>query len=540
MNLIDNFPEGYTPSPKQNDVINKIDKAFSKGHKFVIVCAPTGTGKSFLAKTLANVTSAPSKRFKELIESNAAFERDQYGAFQNAEECSQQPSFGAQVLTITKGLQDQYKSLFTESELLKGKQNYICNIDDRYDVDVAPCIFDKKLKDSCILNDKCSYYTQRKTMLLNQFGVLNYSMFMSIPDHVKNKEYIICDEASEIEDELVKRFSRSLNYKVLAKLGFKKSQIPIENYCDFRIWLDSVIDALHKEVNSLKQQMKKHKGTIPLSDSNRYTLYNNILMQLQSTVDTWDSCEYIIETTEDEVTMKPFKVDRLASHIFDRGEKILLMSATIIDHKTFARTLGIKNFEYIEVETDFKPENAPIYIDRKNKLNYKNLREKLPELKDEIINICKHHKNDKGIIHTHTMQITEYLREHIDDERFLFRHPGENNESIIRKHIESPEPTILVSPSLSYGVDLKGDLAKFQIIAKASFLPLNDLRIKRLYTEDPEWYANKMLNNLIQACGRGVRSITDICDTYILDAAIYDCIMRNRDKIPKYFLDRYV
>lgn len=539
MTLLENFPQGYTPSPKQYDLVNKIDLAFRKGHKFVIVCAPTGTGKSFLAKTLANATRPASKRFIELIESNEAFETDRFGDFSKKEECATLPPFGSYVLTITKGLQDQYKSLFTDSELLKGKSNYICNIDDRYDVDIAPCIFDAKLKGNCILNKKCSYYEQRKSMLVNQFGVLNYSMFMSLPDHVKNKEYIICDEASEIEDELVKRFSRTLNYKVLAKLGHRRNEIPIDNYSEFRIWLDTLNDSLRKEVDKIKADMKKCKGTIPLADSNRYTLYNNILMQLEATADTWESCEYIIESTSEELTLKPFKVDRLASHIFDRAERVLLMSATIIDHKSFARTLGIKNFEYIEVESDFDPEKAPIYIDKKNKLNYKNLREKLPELKDEIVNICNHHKNDKGIIHTHTMQITEYLREYIDDPRFLFRTPGENNESIIKKHIESPEPTILVSPSLSYGVDLKGDLAKFQIVAKASYLPLGDERIKQLFKEDPEWYQNKMLNNLIQACGRGVRSVNDECATYILDASIYDCIIRNKTKIPKYFLDRF-
>jgi Rad3-related DNA helicase len=55
---------------------------------------------------------------------------------------------------------------------------------------------------------------------------------------------------------------------------------------------------------------------------------------------------------------------------------------------------------------------------------------------------------------------------------------------------------------------------------------------------DKNWYSNKMLCNLVQACGRGVRSTTDECITYILDGSIFDAIAKNKKKLPKYFLDR--
>ena len=138
------------------------------------------------------------------------------------------------------------------------------------------------------------------------------------------------------------------------------------------------------------------------------------------------------------------------------------------------------------------------------------------------------------------MEITEYLKSNIKDSRFLFRVPGSNNEQILKQHMESQENTILVSPSLTYGIDLKDDLARFQIIMKAAWLPLGDERIKKLFNEDPVWYLNKMLNNLIQACGRGVRSSDDKCVTYIMDGSITDAVLKNRDKLPKYFLKRFI
>jgi Rad3-related DNA helicase len=96
-----------------------------------------------------------------------------------------------------------------------------------------------------------------------------------------------------------------------------------------------------------------------------------------------------------------------------------------------------------------------------------------------------------------------------------------------------------VSPSLAFGIDLKDDLARFQVIMKAAYMPLGDERIKRLFKEDGDWYQNKMLNNVIQACGRGVRSKSDKCVTYILDKCITDAILKNRSKLPRYFLKRF-
>jgi hypothetical protein len=541
MSLIEHFPKDFQPLTQQIDLLNQIDDAFNRGYKFVICCAPTGSGKSFLSKTLSNASKEPSSEFTELIESNSAFIVDRFGVYPKSKECKAEPAFGAFALTITKSLQDQYTNLFQDSASLKGKTNYICDVDNNYMVDFAPCLFQQGLKESCILNSKCHYYNSRKEMLTNKLGVLNYSMFLSLPDHVKKRQYIVCDEASEIEDELVKRFSRFLNYKILKRLGYKPLDIPVENYKKFRIWLGELVIRLGDETEDLKKQFTKKKGgKISESDVQRYKLFSNLLSQMQTTTDTWEDCEYIIENTLDGISLKPLRVDNLAKNIFDYADKVLLMSATIIDAENFAKTLGIRNFKYIEVDSTFDPKNAPIYATTKNKLNYKNLKEKLPLLKDTIKKICDAHKNVKGVIHTHTMEITQFLKDNIDDPRFLFRLDGANNEQIIKMHIESKEPTVLVSPSMTYGVDLKEDLARFQIVAKASFMPLNDERIKKLFKEDPQWYTNKMLNHLIQACGRGVRTKNDKCVTYILDGSITDTILRNVNKLPKYFVKRFV
>lgn len=167
------------------------------------------------------------------------------------------------------------------------------------------------------------------------------------------------------------------------------------------------------------------------------------------------------------------------------------------------------------------------------------MQKNLPKVCKQIAQICEFHKNEKGIIHSQNKSITNFLSENLTDRRFLIREPGVRNEVILEQHMETDDPTVLISPSMSYGVDLKDDLARFQIIIKAPYLPTKDKRIENLMKEDFDWYQNKMLCSLIQACGRGIRSHKDHCITYILDAAIVESIVKNRHKLPKYYLDRF-
>jgi ATP-dependent DNA helicase DinG len=539
VNLLSNFPESHNARPQQIDLLQQIDRAFSSGKKFVICCAPTGSGKSFLSKTLANASKNPTSTYVDLVESNTAFKQDQFGEYSYKDECAQEPAFGALALTITKNLQDQYRELFDDAAVMKGKSNYLCNVDSRFNVDVAPCIYLTELKESCLHSNNCAYYNARNNALISKFAALNYSMFMSLPDHVKHREYIVCDEASELERELVSRFSRELHYKVLKKLGVNPTTIPVNNYSKFRSWLESFSETLAASIHDVQARLKRKKNETVLADRQRYALLRNLHISLQTTIDTWNDCEYIIERAEESITLKPLRVDNLAKCIFDHADKVLLMSATIIDPKNFAKALGITDYTYIEVDSTFDPKNAPIFCSGKHKLNHKNLKTSLPMIARQIDEICKHHGDVKGVIHTHTHEITEYLKNNLRGGRFIFRESGVNNEQLIKQHTESSNNTVLVSPSLTLGVDLKDDLARFQIIIKAAYLPLGDERIKRLFKEDPQWYQNQMLNNLIQACGRGVRSKDDHCVTYVLDGCITDAVLKCRGRLPRYFIKRF-
>jgi len=216
-NLLQQFPKGYDPNSSQVRLLKSIDDAFETGSKFVVCNAPTGSGKSFISKTLGNVADESPDEFRQLVTSYAAYKRTQ-GGYTYQDECDEMPSFGCTALTITKALQDQYKELFKDTAVVKGKSNYQCAIDERYPVDVAPCLHSANLKADCWAKNKCTYYEARNKALVSQFNTLNYNMFFALPNHLKKRQFLICDEASELEDQLVKEFTCKIDYKFLARM----------------------------------------------------------------------------------------------------------------------------------------------------------------------------------------------------------------------------------------------------------------------------------------------------------------------------------
>ena len=534
-NLILNFPESYTPSSSQVKILKKIEQSISNGEKFIVCNAPTGSGKSFFAPTLAKYIGGPSDTWKSRV--------DDYSIFgdKGSEYAIEEDLFGVYALTITKSLQDQYKNSFEFASVLKGQSNYQCNYDEMLTVDVAPCIYIPTLKKECWSCNRCSYYNDRNSMLKSDFATLNYSMYFSLPDHLKKRKILVLDEASELEEQLVSQFTCEIDFMFLKKTSIKITAFPSEEKSSNVLsWLGGLLAEMKNTIDSYLDYFKetKNKNSEFHKKKSEYSKLLNISKNIELLIETYYDSQYIIEHNESILKFIPLKIDKLSKRLFDNADHVILLSATIIDPINFCNTLGISKYAYVEVDSVFDSSKSPIYILAKQKINYSNLKSLLPKICKQIEGILEEHNEEKGIIHTHTQFIADYIRDNVDTNRLLCRELGVSNDVILEKHSKTTKPTVLVSPSMTYGVDLKGDLAKFQIILKAPWLPTKDSRVERMMKIDKNWYANKMLCNLVQACGRGVRSTSDECITYILDGSIFDTIAKNKKKLPKYFLDR--
>jgi len=538
--LLEYFPPGYKPRPGQVEVINKIEKFLLSNKKFCFLHAPTGSGKSHIAETIASVTSKANPKYAELVNTYLAYDKEQYEDLQLMYK-----PHGSFTLTINKQLQDQHKNLFKNISIFKGKGNYRCTVDESFNTQIAPCTISYIQKKKCLDNNSCPYYTARNNALIEPNTVLNYASFFNLPDHLKKREILICDEAHGLEDEIVGNFTTIVNYKSLSYNGIDINKLTSDKPNDARAWLTDLSEELKEVISSKankskfidnKKELEMQHYRAELKDSVDYTLAH------------WDVVQYIVEDTIDDRTkgitgkkFTPVKIDKLTGCLFGYAEKIILMSATFIDIKVIAQTLGIKSDEYdiIELESTFDPKKSPIKFVTKYPLNYKTMKENLPHVLEVVKWIVDQHKGQKGVIHTHTKALALELQKVLKGDRFLFREEGTENAEIINDHkTRLKEDTVIISPSVTTGLDLPGELGEWQIILKLPYLPLKDPRVEIMKKEYPNWYVMKMLTTLIQACGRCTRNEKDTSVTYIVDGSIKDVLMQHMNRLPKYFQDR--
>jgi Rad3-related DNA helicase len=117
----------------------------------------------------------------------------------------------------------------------------------------------------------------------------------------------------------------------------------------------------------------------------------------------------------------------------------------------------------------------------------------------------------------------------------LLTHNSENRDAILAEHVKSSEPTVLVSPSMTEGVDLKGDLSRFQIVCKVPYPSLGDKLVRKRMNKWKWWYPLQTAKTIIQAIGRSVRSSEDYAITYILDSDWERFFSRNGNLFPESF-----
>ncbi|MER3407656.1 MAG: hypothetical protein C4292_02395 [Nitrososphaera sp.] len=115
-----------------------------------------------------------------------------------------------------------------------------------------------------------------------------------------------------------------------------------------------------------------------------------------------------------------------------------------------------------------------------------------------------------------------------------------DREEVLEKHRTSKRPTVLISPSMHQGVDLKDDLSRFQIIVKVPYPDLTDKKVSKMKERDPNWYTWYTALRLAQSYGRSIRSADDHAETYILDSSVTFLLKSAQDMMPKWFMEAVV
>jgi Rad3-related DNA helicase len=115
-------------------------------------------------------------------------------------------------------------------------------------------------------------------------------------------------------------------------------------------------------------------------------------------------------------------------------------------------------------------------------------------------------------------------------------HTPENRERVVDLFLADPnDNSVLVSPSMTDGLSLDDDLARFQIVCKIPFPFLGDPQIAAKKDRNQLWYDLETAKTLVQSFGRAVRSDDDHAVTYILDQDFERFYARVKDRMfPSY------
>jgi hypothetical protein len=123
--------------------------------------------------------------------------------------------------------------------------------------------------------------------------------------------------------------------------------------------------------------------------------------------------------------------------------------------------------------------------------------------------------------------------------RLLKTDPNIERDSVIDKHCKSTEATVLISPSLHLGLDLKDSLSRFQVLVKVPYANLGDRWLKARYDRPggQRWYNWVTTLKLVQAYGRSIRSETDWAHTVCLDSGLGYFVKQNKHILPNWFTE---
>jgi Rad3-related DNA helicase len=227
-------------------------------------------------------------------------------------------------------------------------------------------------------------------------------------------------------------------------------------------------------------------------------------------------------------------------HLWSKADRVLAMSATILNPRTWARNLGVPWDELatVEVPCPFPIENRPIILDYAGDMSWKNLEETLPKLYLKVAQILERHRGQRGIIHAHSERLVRQIVENVGSPRFvhLDMFPQRNKTLLLDAHAERPD-SVIVASAMHEGLDLRDDLARFQIIAKIPWPSTEDALVKARMELDGGYLPYQTALKLVQSYGRIVRHEKDYGTTYVIDAGFEGFRRRCGYLLPKWFLE---
>jgi Rad3-related DNA helicase len=539
----------FTPRPGQREAVNDILIAFhDEMMQNVVLNAPTGTGKSIIGAAAAEALTALRGGLDSTMKSSIS-------------------------LTATNVLAKQYDATFKQIEtqgkyiMIKGASNYACSAlsEPGKEENAEACAWYTMVQSGSEFEDvisahcnKCEYLAVKKKKNMVRHLTTNYSYFFidrMYTGKFEDRDLIIWDEAHLVNDlfsehnaiyfsqkriqamaqeiaDTVRLTDLEIS-KILVSVAAdcaKKDKINENNY-------DAYLRALHKVYSYAKEQgVIVGEKALRSGDMAKYSKLSRFTKKYEGMLCKIDDLfkydyAHVFEYKEDEaaISVKPVFVGTMMEAL-QCSQHNLFMSATVsAEFMTKTLNLDRDKTKFIRLEPTFPKENKEVVFFDPLSLSYTSLQnpDTVKQLRKNVAKIVKKHveEGERGIILAPSFKlqqeiVAEILPLYNAGKFTLFEHrQGEKLENILAsfKHFKDG-PAVLISPAMFEGVDLPGDLSRFQILVKAPFPSLGDKRMKFILDRHPDLYNTITIMKMVQGAGRSVRSIDDHAVTYCLDA----------------------
>jgi Rad3-related DNA helicase len=491
----------------------------------VVLAAPTGSGKTLIGETIGRMIS-PTRRL---------------------------------YVCTSKLLQDQFVRDYPYSRVLKGRSNYptIYRKDSFHPddpighVSADDCTWSlSKSCNLCPAKYECPYEQAKMLALHSNLAVLNTSYMlteMNGPGRFSPQGFTIVDEADTMESTLMKHVSVEVGERRLAKYGWEPpSRVTVED--SWYEWLDTAIADIRLRVSRQPRLFADYRA----AREARYEV--RLLESLAGVRNGIPSGNWVYtgrgrnDSSRIGVSFRPARVDHLgSSFLWKHSQKWLLMSATVISSQELMDSLGCdRSYVTVNVRNTFPVKNRLVFYRGAASMSYKNRESgSWDRLSDAIVRDLREHPSHRVLVHTVSYALADHLYNRIRRQvsrPVITYHGAAEREDALQRYLRS-DNAVLLAPSMGRGVDLPEDACRVQMITKVPFPYIKDRQVnKRMYSQGGRlWYAVQTVRELVQMCGRAIRSESDWATTYIYDQDFERNLWaRNRNLFPDWFREAIV
>ena len=471
-------PPGVEWRDNQREIASLIS-GLTLMHKTVFIDAPTGVGKSILALS-------------------AAMEYEKGDQFK----------LPPVILTSNHGLQSQYESYGIPS--ITGRRNWPCLVDTSKTAENAGCTTMSSAAD-CSQYHACPYFVQKSVGIGSEMLVTNYHYALKAWGQSPSTPILIGDEAHSAETVL--RENATL------RVYHPSNRVELVEHHDAVNLAEDMLTRMNYRFDPNEEPDEENAPMRSPREKARIKA-STLRGMIASNPD-----DYICAAGDDALQFIPVR------GFWPSVPTSLYLSATIFDPYV---TDPPGPTAYVRLPSPFPVANRRVFMSSRVSLTHRSPDYEYDMLIEEIDNIISRHRG-RGVIHTPSYALADRIYRGSAYQDDIITHKGGGRDDAVRDFKQGVR-RVLLSPAVSEGVDFPGGECEWQVIAKLPFPDNRDPITKEIANRTKGLTETQVARTIVQQAGRGVRSRTDVCPTYILDAGFKRWFYpRNRSLFPAWF-----